>query len=104
MKTIKKPSLKTNSYYDWNDSFKYIKSKYELKVEDYVVWNHICDTHEVHNGGIISLSDWELKAGFSHLIPKWYIPILNAFLDEFGIVDTDCLTPNTRIADFETNW
>jgi hypothetical protein len=107
MKEIKKPLLQTISFYDWNDSFEYIKLKYgsQLGIQnDGIIWNHICDTNEVHKGGILRLSDWDLKAGFKHLIPEWYIPVLNAFLDEFGIVNTDCLTPNTRVADFQTNW
>jgi hypothetical protein len=117
IKEIKKPLLQSISFYDWNDAFEYIKFKYgsKLRFKDDVlfdkngdthsIWNHICDNHEVHNGGTIRLSDWELKTGeFAYMVPEWYVPILNAFLDEFGTVDTDCLTPNTRIADFQTIW
>ena len=114
-KHLKKPEKQTKTYYDWIDAWEYLKEKYGFpdecaKDEDgepLDLWQYFCDKYEIHNGGFISVTDWELKHNdgeFAYMYPDWYIPILNVILDEFGEVDKECLTPNTRVAEFQTVW
>lgn len=113
-----KPKLEKIEYFDWDLAWDYIKEKYNFSDEvadkdkneydePYDLWNYICDTHEIHNGKIFSLSNWELihnNGQFKYSVPDWYIPILEAFIEEFGEIDTGCLTPGTKTCSFRANW
>jgi len=102
---MKKPKINTIRYYDWDLAWDYIKEKYNFKCEK--LWNHICDTHEIYNGKIFTLSNWELihnNGQFAYTVPEWYQPILKAFVDEFGEIDTRCLTEGTKTVNFRYSW
>ena len=124
-----KPEINTIRYYYWDLAWDYIKEKYnfndELSDKDkneydepYDLWNYICDTKKIHNGKIFTLTNWELvhnNGQFLYLVPKWYRPILEAFMEEFGEPDTGCLTPGTKpdtgcltpgtkTANFKASW
>ena len=113
---MKKPEIKHISYYDWDMAWEYIKSKYKFtdkipKKQDSHghsnLWNYICDKHEIYNGKIFTLSNWKFmhnNGEFVWLIPEWYRPILLAFINEFGEIDKDCLTKNTKTANFQSSW
>lgn len=115
LKNMNKPKLKKQEYYDWDESWDYIKDKYGF-VDNCAkdgndgetdLWGYFCDKYEIHNGSYLILSDWELKHNggeFRYMVPEWYIPILNSILDEFGSVDVECLTPNIRTATFWCSW
>jgi hypothetical protein len=112
---MKKPEINTIHYYDWDLAWDYIKEKYnfnDMSAKDRngkarYLWNHICDTHEIHNGKIFTLSNWELvynDGQFLYMVPEWYRPILQAFIDEFGEIDKGCLTPGTKTVNFRASW
>lgn len=112
----KKPKMQTVKFYDWFDSWEYIKEKYNLddeccfdvKGNTTDMWNYILDNDEVHNGGFIEFSNWDIVSATKHGeecdLPEWYVPILNIILDEFGTPDTQCLLPCVKIAKFQTVW
>jgi hypothetical protein len=102
---MKKPEILTKQYYDWEDAWDYIKEKYKFECDE--LWSYICDTKEIYNGKFFSLSNWELvynNGQFLYLVPDWYQPILEAFINEFGEPDEGCLTPGTKTCSFMHQW
>lgn len=104
-KEIKKPEKLSISYYDWHDVENFLGWSDSKTTK---VWHHIIETtDDSMNGRIFTISDWELKHNngeFKRLIPKWYIPVIEELMEHFGEVDDKCLTPNTKTANFRSNW
>jgi hypothetical protein len=111
---MNKPIKQTEWYYDWDSSWKYLKEKYNFKDciiidegEEIDIWNYIAEAKGIVNNKIFSFSNWEIvynNGQYRYMIPEDFIPILIAILDEFGEIDSTCLTPNVKIAQFLESW
>lgn len=116
---MKKPEKIVTSHYDWTEVWEYLRDKYGLcsvissvdypedSEEFFDIWNYLVDANDIKNGAPFTISDWELKHNdgeFAYMIPEFFKPILGYILDEFGEIDTNCLTPNTRTATFVETW
>ena len=115
LKTPAKPTLQTASYYDWDAAWEYLKAKYgfidecvvETKRRRSDLWNYLVENHEIFNGKLFTLSNWELvheKGRFAYLVPDWYRPLLEAIIQEFGQPDRECTTPGTKTVTFRATW
>ena len=96
---IEKPKPETVEFYDWLSIWDYVSTKYNIidkidseiypdeSSEYYCIWNYMVDAYEIHNGKMITLSDWDLKYNngeYSYTIPDFFKPVLIYILDEFG--------------------
>lgn len=100
-----KPEIKTIKYYDFDAVADYLKWSEDKKSK---VWNHIIDiTNDSMNGRIFTISNWEIiynNGEYKHLIPKWYIKVIEQLIENFGEIDVSCKTPNTKTVNFRSNW
>ena len=112
-----KPPKEILEYYDWFSAWDYIQEEREIS-DDYEVynpiegelddvWHYLIDVHGVSNGMPFTLSNWEVvydNGRFAgNMCPRW-IELLEIILDEFGEIDKQCLTPNTKTANFIASW
>jgi hypothetical protein len=110
---MNKPEKQIVEYYDWDDAWEYLCNKYNFKEKFNIdedgasVWNHIVEIYQIYNGKIFTLSNWELvynNGKFAYSIPEWFKPILTIIIDEFGEIDKECTTPNTKTVNFRSCW
>lgn len=106
MTDLKKPEMKTVSYWDYHEVIRYIEKKYDIKTDEYTpkagftseqlegrskydkendrkpflcFWHWIVDNHEIHNGSQFTL--WYDPE--DEYIPEWVKEIMKMIFDEF---------------------